>query len=189
MQGCSDVTDRIELLALRPLTAYAEALRAARASAALDERIAALIRASSSPPESSGGRLHQVMASVAAGSAALLIAALVLWIVRNEHAKQSTPEKIPVASVAEPLRDDTHRTQDAHASFSVLPTGQYSLWPTDASVLRVRARLGATATLAPDGEVTDERRYWVDVRIANDGSMRIVRVVPADTEWVEENEQ
>lgn len=53
-----------------------------------------------------------------------------------------------------------------------LPSSQYSLWPTQGAVFRVRASLD-TAPAA------GERQYWVDVRVANDGSMRIVRVIPA----------
>jgi hypothetical protein len=189
MQRRNDVTD-MELAVLRPLNAYADALRAARPSPALDARIAALIRDSSRRPESSGARFRRLTAGVAA--AAVLIAAFVLWSVRSERGEEPINERHNARlSVVEPLREhvDSAQLQDAHAAFSVLPTGQYSLWPTEASLLRVRARLGATATLAPDGEVTDERRFWVDVRIANDGSMRIVRVVPADSEWAVEKEE
>jgi hypothetical protein len=60
------------------------------------------------------------------------------------------------------------------AQHIALPSNQYSLWPTEAAVFRVKASLDS-ATPA-----TGERQYWVDVRVANDGSMRIVRVIPAN---------
>ena len=53
----------------------------------------------------------------------------------------------------------------------IFPGGAVSLWPTQATVFRVRS------TLAGMGS---EQQYWVDVRMANDGSMRIERIFAAD---------
>ena len=52
---------------------------------------------------------------------------------------------------------------------SALPA---SYWLVEPSVVRVRGRLATQPT---------ERQYWLDVRLASDGSMRIVRVIPVQT--------
>jgi hypothetical protein len=44
----------------------------------------------------------------------------------------------------------------------------------------VKASFVSTAGFVPAGEQDGERQYWVDVRIANDGTMRIMQVVPAE---------
>jgi hypothetical protein len=53
----------------------------------------------------------------------------------------------------------------------VFPTGAASLWPTQGTVFRVRSTLNGLDL---------EQQYWIDVRLANDGSMRIVRILSAD---------
>jgi hypothetical protein len=61
--------------------------------------------------------------------------------------------------------------------------GQVSLFPADGAVFRVKASL-ASAVIRTSGQVPEpadgERQYWVDVRIANDGTMRIMQVLPAE---------
>ena len=61
-----------------------------------------------------------------------------------------------------------------------LAVGQVSQWPAEAAIFRVTASFVSTAGLMPPGEQGGERQYWVDVRIANDGTMRIMQVLPAD---------
>jgi hypothetical protein len=82
--------------------------------------------------------------------------------------KSGAPPGAPVGAAA--ARNDT-------GDRLAIPSGQYSLWPTEAAVFRVKASLGSAAQSVPG-----ERQYWVDVRVANDGSMRIVRVLPANPE-------
>src|SRR5262249_7147461 len=59
--------------------------------------------------------------------------------------------------------------------------GQVSLFPTDGAVFRVKANLASAVIPTSSGqEANGERQYWVDVRIANDGTMRIMQVLPAE---------
>jgi hypothetical protein len=46
-----------------------------------------------------------------------------------------------------------------------------SLWPTQGTVFRVRSTVSGLGA---------EQQYWIDVRMANDGSMRVERVFSAD---------
>jgi hypothetical protein len=55
-----------------------------------------------------------------------------------------------------------------------------SQWPTEAAIFRVRASFASTSGFILPGEQEGERQYWVDVRIANDGTMRIMQVLPAE---------
>lgn len=170
------MNDPVENSLSAPLAHYAGALRELRPSRALDARIDAAIHDFSTSPRRA--RRRGVIAGLAAGLGALLMGGIMFWITRTEHGAAPTTQP----SVSTAARDTTPQTEDP--GFSVLTAGQYSLWPTEGAVYRVRAQLGATAAaIEPDGAVADERRFWVDVRIANDGSMRIVRVVPADSGW------
>ena len=69
----------------------------------------------------------------------------------------------------------------ARTAVSPLTTGsQVSLFPAEGAVFRVKANL-ASAVIPTSGEMkSGERQYWVDVRIANDGTMRIMQVLPAE---------
>jgi hypothetical protein len=60
-----------------------------------------------------------------------------------------------------------------------LVAGYADAVPVDAIVMRVPTGFSATAVPAVASD-TSELRYWVDVRIASDGSMRVVRVIPAE---------
>jgi hypothetical protein len=44
----------------------------------------------------------------------------------------------------------------------------------------VKASLGSTVVQTSGQAASGERQYWVDVRIANDGTMRIMQVLPAE---------
>ena len=61
-----------------------------------------------------------------------------------------------------------------------LAAGQVSQWPAEAAIFRVRASFASTSGFVSPGEQDGERQYWVDVRIANDGTMRIMQVLPAE---------
>jgi hypothetical protein len=91
--------------------------------------------------------------AIAAASAAIVAVGIALLVVR------ATPEPAVAAQI-------------------VIPSNQYSLWPTEGAVFRVKASMDSAA---------NERQYWVDVRVANDGSMRIVRVIPANSNEELEN--
>ena len=48
----------------------------------------------------------------------------------------------------------------------------------EGAVFRVKANL--TSATMRTGQEEGERQYWVDVRISNDGTMRIMQVLPAE---------
>jgi hypothetical protein len=153
----------------RALGAYSRSLRQVRPSAALDARLAASIR------EHAGVRPVRPLWRrplpwvVAAASVAVIATGIALLLVRT------TPPENP--SFAQAIDEPIAPARNDAGDRRVIPSGQYSLWPTEAAVFRVKASLGGAAESVPG-----ERQYWVDVRVANDGSMRIVRVLPANTE-------
>lgn len=54
-----------------------------------------------------------------------------------------------------------------------------SPWPAPPALVRVEATFGAAAAAHEIRTGQAERHYWVDVAIGDDGSIRIVRVIPA----------
>ena len=58
----------------------------------------------------------------------------------------------------------------------------FSLWPTDSVALQIPAEYSATGTLvAVDPNARSQgTRYWIDVVVSNDGTVRIDRIVPAE---------
>lgn len=54
-----------------------------------------------------------------------------------------------------------------------------SPWPAPPALVRVEATFGAAAAAREIGTGQADRHYWVDVAIGDDGSIRIVRVIPA----------
>jgi hypothetical protein len=62
------------------------------------------------------------------------------------------------------------------------PPADLTMWPTDSVSFKVPAEYSAQGTLVavdPDSKHTGAR-YWIDVVVANDGTFRIERIVPAD---------
>jgi len=78
----------------------------------------------------------------------------------------ATDAAVPRAAAAQ---NDT--LDEVMNAMTVFPTGAVSLWPTQGTVFRVRSTLSSMG---------DEQQYWIDVRMANDGSMRVERVFAAD---------
>ncbi|HEY8510279.1 MAG TPA: hypothetical protein VIL32_18125 [Steroidobacteraceae bacterium] len=159
------------------LAAYAEALRDVRPSAQLDERIEAAIREASTKRVSRWRRRGTMVGfSIAASVAAFAMGLMLLT--------RSGPG-VQTADTAEPTEADLAELLLPESDpFAVISPAPYSLWPNEAEVFRVRASLGALGAALESEEAERERQFWVDVRIANDGSMRIVRIVPADEiEW------
>lgn len=64
------------------------------------------------------------------------------------------------------------------------PPQDYSMWPTDSVALKIPAEVSAHGTLvAVNGKTKSAgTRYWVDVVVSNDGTVRIENVVPAGEE-------
>jgi hypothetical protein len=61
------------------------------------------------------------------------------------------------------------------------PPPDVALWPTDSVALKIPAEVSASGTLvAVDGKSKAEStRYWVDIVVSNDGTIRIENIVPA----------
>jgi hypothetical protein len=162
-----DVRDRAVTEALDE---YAESLRAERPSAELDTRLEAAIGSWAAYHRSHSMWRRPLPWIVAAASIAVIsggIALLVLGqrIAGMEHDGGGASETQFPALVAS-------------STVSPLSTGgQVSLFPAEGAVFRVRANLASA--VMPDDD-NGERQYWVDVRIANDGTMRIMQVLPAE---------
>ncbi len=167
----NELHERAVILALDP---YAQELRSVHPSPALDARVDATLKAWSD--ENAGRRLvwHPLFWGVAAASIAAVAAGVALLVARDGHPNSAPSEPSTIATLRPEL-------QLHGESLSDLSAGQVSLWPAEAAIFRVKASLTSTGERAAPGKNTNvERQYWVDVRIANDGTMRIVQVLPAD---------
>ena len=82
-----------------------------------------------------------------------------------------------LTSPADPARS----AEPTYARVSPLAAGQVSLYPAESAIFRVKASFASAVSYPDSGDPQQgERQYWVDVRIANDGTMRIVQVIPAE---------
>jgi hypothetical protein len=61
------------------------------------------------------------------------------------------------------------------------PPPELAMWPTDSVALKIPAVYAADGTLVAveDPAQAESARYWVDVVVSNDGTVRIQDVVPA----------
>jgi hypothetical protein len=68
-----------------------------------------------------------------------------------------------------------------NARDSTWPPPDFPLWPTDSVALKIPAEISSHGTLvAVNGKTRSAgTRYWVDVVVSNDGTVRIENVVPA----------
>lgn len=176
----------------RALGAYSRALRQVQPSAALDGRLAASIREHAGVRHVRPVWRRPLPWLVAAASVAVIATGIALLLVRAtplENTAQASdtsgaPADAPMFAPADaPTVASTRAPAGTGAARNdtgdrlAISSSQYSLWPTEAAVFRVKANLGGDTESVPG-----ERQYWVDVRVANDGSMRIVRVLPANPE-------
>jgi hypothetical protein len=156
---------------------YAEDLRTQRPSGALDSRMEASIAGWAEEHRSRNVFRRPWLWVAAAASIAVITGGIALLALgqRNagaESAELYAAEPLPVVP---PLR-----------AVSTLATGgQVSLFPAEGSVFRVKANLASAAMRTSAGieegqEEDGEKQYWVDVRISNDGTMRIMQVLPAE---------
>jgi hypothetical protein len=61
-------------------------------------------------------------------------------------------------------------------------SADFSLWPADSVALQIPAEYSAQGKLVavdPHAQSTG-KRYWIDVVVSNDGTIRIDRIVPAE---------
>jgi len=165
-----EVEDRDVTVALDE---YSESLRAERPSAELDGRIHAAIESWAAEHRSRSVLRRPLPWVVAAASLAVVAGGIALLASGKKSSEQGNGGLVASTSALPELA--------VIPSVSPLSTGgQVSLFPADGAVFRVKANL-ASAVLKASGEPADgERQYWVDVRIANDGTMRIMQVLPAE---------
>ena len=149
------------------LAAYARELARTAPSKHLDARINALVAAPPKelvrPAPRHTGRYFRWAA--AAGFAALGIAAGVIIGIRVERA-----DAPPAANSV------THEPS--------WPPPDFAMWPTDSVALEIPAEFSARGTLvAVDAKAQgDGTRYWVNIIVSNDGTIRIENIVPAGVE-------
>jgi hypothetical protein len=160
---------------IRQLDDYAENLRAESPSAELDARMEATIAQWASEHRAHGILRRPLAWAVAAACVAVVAGGIALLAIGEDSGDSGAPGVLAVAP-STPLPELSART-----AVSPLATGsQVSLFPAEGAVFRVKANL-ASAMVPTSGQMTNgERQYWVDVRIANDGTMRIMQVLPAE---------
>jgi hypothetical protein len=58
----------------------------------------------------------------------------------------------------------------------------FSLWPADSVALQIPAEYsrGGTLVAVDPNARSSGKRYWIDVVVSNDGTVRIDRIVPAE---------
>src|SRR4051812_1023006 len=164
------MTDKTAIAITQKLDCYSQALRGLQPSAELDQRVAESIGAWAAKNDSRSLLKRPLAWIAAAASIAVISGGVVLLAI---HDRGST-EGLSAAAARLPA------VQIDRMSVPALAAAQVSQWPVEAVTFRVKASFGSTAGFAPAGEPDGERQYWVDVRIANDGTMRIMQVVPAD---------
>jgi hypothetical protein len=162
----------------RLLDDYAEDLRSQRPSATLDSRLEASIAGWAEEHRSHDVLRRPWLWVAAAASIAVITGGIALLALGQRDAKV---EELPLVMtepmpVVPPMR-----------SVSTLAGGgQVSLFPAEGAVFRVKANLAsASMRTGMEGqqigqEEDGEKQYWVDVRISNDGTMRIMQVLPAE---------
>jgi hypothetical protein len=143
------------------LALYRRKLRDTKPSDSLDARIARLVAAEGEDLQKRASPMRRLWFwAAAAGLAAVAIVTGILIGMRLERGA--------------PLRTAQQE--------SALPA-DFSLWPTDSVSLQIPAEYSAQGTLVavdPRAHSTG-KRYWIDVVVSNDGTVRIDRIVPAET--------
>jgi hypothetical protein len=166
------VSDAIQPQVASLTEAYSRDLARCIPSRSLDARIERLVAAprrefhGPARPVSSASPSHRwVRWAAAACVGTLAVAAGVIIGVRVERAGS--------ASLA---------TTTAHEP--AWPPVDFSMWPTDSVALKIPAEVSSHGTLvAVNGKSSSAgTRYWVDVVVSNDGTIRIENVVPAGAE-------
>ena len=167
--------DTLDHAVTRQLDDYSDSLRAERPSAELDARMEASIS-----EWASERRSHSVLRRpwawvVVAASVAVIGGGIALIAIGERNEDLAGQEALTAAA--------TSRLRPLATSAAVSPLatgGQVSLFPAEGAVFRVKASLGSTVMQTSGQAANGERQYWVDVRIANDGTMRIMQVLPAE---------
>lgn len=174
--------DKLDHDVIRRLDDFAENLRAESPSAELDARVEAAIAQWASEHRRHGLWRRPLAWVVAAASIAVVAGGIALLAIEEEGDPQVAAAPAGASGdLARQLRTPTAELS-ARTAVSPLATGsQVSLFPAEGAVFRVKANLAAAMMPTSVGQPANgERQYWVDVRIANDGTMRIMQVLPAE---------
>jgi hypothetical protein len=180
------MSESTERAVARALDSYAQALRELERSAPLDERVGTAIRAWAE--QSAGRRLlrRPLPWVIAAASVAVVAGGIALLMSRDGSAGPrlatvpTQPTDLPYIVTPASTEGTTYQGATV-ARMSPLAAGQVSLYPAESAIFRVKASFASAVSIPQSGETAQgERQYWVDVRIANDGTMRIVQVIPAE---------
>jgi hypothetical protein len=165
------MTDDTSLALTRELHNYAAALRSVEPSQALDLRMNDAIEAWAARNRSRPTWKRPLAWIAVAASVAVISTGVALLSSRE----RTHSEGLSAAAAAELPGVQFQRT-----GVPALAVGQVSQWPAEAAIFRVRASFASAPGFVPPGAPQQgERQYWVDVRIANDGTMRIMQVLPA----------
>jgi hypothetical protein len=165
-----------ERVVIRLLDDYSENLRAQAPSAELDARMEATIAQWASEHRKHGLLRRPLAWVVAAASIAVIAGGIALLAIEDSGESAGAPDALAVAPTS------SRPELSASTAVSPLATGsQVSLFPAEGAVFRVKANLAsAVMSTSASDPANGERQYWVDVRIANDGTMRIMQVLPAE---------
>ena len=153
------------------LDKYAQALRRMQPTAELDRRVGGAIQEWAAKNGTQRFWRRPAAWVAAAASVAVISGGIALLASRNWS---SEPEGLSVAAAQLP------GLQIERMGVPALAASQVSQWPAEAAIFRVKASFVSTSGFVPPGDQDSERQYWVDVRIANDGTMRIMQVLPAE---------
>ncbi len=164
------MNDGKALALTRELDEYAEALHFLQPSADLNERMSAAIETWADHKATRPLWRRPLAWAAMAASLAVISSGIALLATRERN----SAEALSAAAATLP------GLQFERMGVPALAAGQVSQWPAEAAIFRVRASFASTSGFIPPGEQDGERQYWVDVRIANDGTMRIMQVLPVD---------
>jgi hypothetical protein len=156
---------------------YARELGEIFPSKDLDARIDRLVAAHGkeiSGPRASRARAAPIHVPRWAAAAALALVAIAAGVLIGVTLERGASEHVTVLATARGM------ASDAEAAW---PPPGMAMWPTDSVALKVPAEYAADGTLVAvdDAARHTSARYWVDIVVSNDGTVRIQNVVPAGT--------
>ena len=168
--------DQLDREVIRRLDDYAESLRAEAPSPELEARVDASIAQWASEHRKRGLLRRPLAWVVAAACLAVIAGGIALLAIDESGETPGAPDALARAP-GSPLPELSART----AVSPLATSSQVSLFPAEGAVFRVKANLAsAVMPTSANQPANGERQYWVDVRIANDGTMRIMQVLPAE---------
>jgi hypothetical protein len=145
------------------LMKYARDLGQVTPSPSLDARIERLVAATPTNSRVRARPWRRPLAwTAAAGVGVLAISAGIIIGVRLERSRDVATADLVAAST--------------------LASADLAMWPSDSVALTIPAEYSPEGTLVAVSpkDKSSGKRYWIDVIVSNDGTLRIERIVPAD---------